>query len=55
MCSDAGKVGNKKLCIEIITKDSKIRHKLETMFEAHDEQQDMKFIDSNFQKNSMKL
>lgn len=55
MCSDAGKVGNKKLRFEITTKESKIRHKLETMFERHDEQHDTKVIDSNFQKNSTKL
>jgi hypothetical protein len=42
--SDAGKVGNKKLLLEIILKDSKIRHKQETIFEEHDEQHDMKII-----------
>jgi hypothetical protein len=38
---DTGKVGNKKLFVEIIMKDSKIRHKQETVLEGHDEQHDM--------------
>jgi hypothetical protein len=45
--SDAGKVGNGKLIFEIIMKDSKIRHKQETMFEGHDEQHDMTVIYSH--------
>jgi len=50
LCSAAGKVGNRKPCIEIFTKDSKIRRKLETVFKVHDEQQDMKVTDSNDMK-----
>jgi hypothetical protein len=42
----AGKVGNKKLFLEIIMQDSKIRHKQEIMYERH-EQHDMKFIYSH--------
>jgi hypothetical protein len=48
MYSDLGNVGYKMLVLEIILKESKIRHKKLTMFEGHDELHDMKVIYSHF-------